>query len=71
MFERFTDRARKAVTDAQVAARGLGHNYIGTEHLLLGIVRGGDPVVTDALAACGVGIADLRIAVRAAARQAV
>ncbi len=36
MFERFTDSAREAVVQAQVEARGLGHRYIGTEHLLLG-----------------------------------
>jgi ATP-dependent Clp protease ATP-binding subunit ClpA len=41
MFERFTDRARKATVDAQVAARDLGHGYIGTEHLLLGLLQAG------------------------------
>ena len=40
MFERFTDGARKAVTDAQVVARRLGHDRIGTEHVLLGLVEG-------------------------------
>src|SRR5918997_4356290 len=39
MFERLTQRARKAVVLAQEEARSLGHNYIGTEHLLLGLVR--------------------------------
>src|SRR6476659_632605 len=39
MFERFTDRARDSVVAAQHGARELGHNYIGTEHLLLGIAR--------------------------------
>jgi ATP-dependent Clp protease ATP-binding subunit ClpA len=38
MFERFTDSAREAVVQAQVEARGLGHRYIGTEHLLLGLL---------------------------------
>ena len=39
MFERFTDRARRVVVLAQEEARGLNHNYIGTEHILLGLVR--------------------------------
>ena len=39
MFERFTDRARRVVVLAQEEARALDHNYIGTEHLLLGIIR--------------------------------
>ena len=39
MFERFTERARQAIVLAQVEARGLNHNYIGTEHLLLGLLR--------------------------------
>jgi prophage maintenance system killer protein len=38
LFERFTDRARRTVTLAQQEARGLGHNYLGTEHLLLGLL---------------------------------
>ena len=41
MFERFTDRARRAVVLAQEEARGLNHNYIGTEHLLLGLLEPG------------------------------
>jgi ATP-dependent Clp protease ATP-binding subunit ClpA len=41
MFERFTDRARRAVVLAQDEARGLQHNYIGTEHILLGLLGGG------------------------------
>jgi len=44
MFERFTDRAREAVVQAQGEARLLRHNYIGTEHLLLGILREGTSV---------------------------
>src|SRR5918996_1644042 len=39
MFERFTERARQVVVLAQEEARTLGHNYIGTEHILLGLVR--------------------------------
>jgi ATP-dependent Clp protease ATP-binding subunit ClpA len=41
MFERFTDRARQVVVDAQVSARRLDHGYIGTEHLLLGLLQAG------------------------------
>jgi ATP-dependent Clp protease ATP-binding subunit ClpC len=41
MFERFTDRARRVVVLAQEEARGLGHNYIGTEHILLGLLEPG------------------------------
>lgn len=40
MFERFTDRARRVVVQAQEEARALDHNYIGTEHLLLGLIHG-------------------------------
>src|SRR6266540_3659545 len=46
MFERFTDRARESVVQAQVEARELRHGYIGTEHLLLGILRVGIDVGT-------------------------
>lgn len=41
MFERFTDRARRVVVLAQEEARMLNHNYIGTEHLLLGLIHEG------------------------------
>jgi ATP-dependent Clp protease ATP-binding subunit ClpA len=40
MFERFTDRARQVAIDAQVSARRLGHGYVGTEHILLGLLQG-------------------------------
>jgi ATP-dependent Clp protease ATP-binding subunit ClpA len=40
MFERFTDRARQVAIDAQVTARRLGHGYVGTEHILLGLLHG-------------------------------
>jgi ATP-dependent Clp protease ATP-binding subunit ClpA len=53
MFERFTDRARQVVVDAQASARRLGHNYIGTEHLLLGLLQG-DGVAARVLAGLGV-----------------
>lgn len=54
MFERFTDRARRVIVLAQQEARSLQHNYIGTEHLLLGLIREGDGVAAKALAAEGV-----------------
>ncbi len=49
MFERFTDRARRAVVHAQDEARELNHNYIGTEHLLLGLMREPESVAARAL----------------------
>ena len=60
MFERFTDLARKAVTDAQDEARELGHNYIGTEHLLLGLLREPEGIGTRALASLDVSLEDVR-----------
>ena len=54
MFERFTDRARRVIVLAQEEARTLQHNYIGTEHLLLGLIREGDGVAAKALASKGV-----------------
>ncbi|MCF2711951.1 MAG: ATP-dependent Clp protease ATP-binding subunit [Schaalia hyovaginalis] len=49
MFERFTDRARRVVVLAQDEARGLKHNYIGTEHILLGLISEGEGVAAKAL----------------------
>ena len=49
MFERFTDRARRVVVLAQEEARMLNHNYIGTEHLLLGLIHEGEGVAAKAL----------------------
>jgi ATP-dependent Clp protease ATP-binding subunit ClpC len=49
MFERFTDRARRVVVFAQDEARGLNHNWIGTEHLLLAVIREGQGVGAKAL----------------------
>jgi ATP-dependent Clp protease ATP-binding subunit ClpC len=54
MFERFTDRARRVVVWAQEEARSFNHNYIGTEHLLLGLIREADGIGAKALAAAGV-----------------
>jgi ATP-dependent Clp protease ATP-binding subunit ClpC len=58
MFERFTDRARRVVVLAQEEARDLDHNYIGTEHLLLGLCHEGAGVA--ALEALGVSLAAVR-----------
>ena len=60
MFERFTDRARRVVVLAQEEARGLNHNYIGTEHLLLGLLREGDGVAARVLDRFGVTPAGAR-----------
>jgi ATP-dependent Clp protease ATP-binding subunit ClpA len=54
MFERFTDRARQVVTMAQGEARALGHGYVGTEHLLLALIRQGDGVAARVLDSAGV-----------------
>lgn len=60
MFERFDDRARQTVVLAQEEARLLGHGYIGTEHLLLGLLREGDGVAAQALGRLGISLADVR-----------
>jgi ATP-dependent Clp protease ATP-binding subunit ClpA len=60
MFERFTDRARQTVVLAQEEARRLGHNYIGTEHLLLGLLREGEGVAAQTLGRLGISLADVR-----------
>ena len=54
MFERFTDRARRVVVLAQEEARALNHNYIGTEHILLGLIREGEGVAAKALESMGI-----------------
>ena len=51
MFERFTDRDRRVIVDAQNEARSLGHDYIGPEHILLGLLHEGDGVGAKALEA--------------------
>ncbi len=60
MFERFTDRARRVVVLAQEEARMLDHNYIGTEHLLLGLVREGEGPAAQVLAQRGIQLARVR-----------
>jgi ATP-dependent Clp protease ATP-binding subunit ClpC len=63
MFERFSDRARRVVVEAQHEARALGHDYIGTEHLLLGLIGEGGGVGAKALESLGVSAEALRAAV--------
>ena len=53
LFERFTDRARRVIVLAQEAAKGLGHNYLGTEHILLGVIREGDGIGAQVLNEAG------------------
>ena len=65
MFERFTDRARRVVVLAQEEARMLEHNYIGTEHVLLGLIHEGDGVGAKALRALDVDLDTLRREVEA------
>ena len=60
MFERFTDRARRVVVLAQEEARMLNHNYIGTEHLLLGLIGEGEGVAAKALESLGISLAAVR-----------
>jgi hypothetical protein len=57
MFQRFTDRARRVVVLAQEQARLLGHDYIGTEHLLLGLIHEGEGVAAKALESLGISLA--------------
>ncbi len=56
MFQRFTDRARQVVVLAQDEARRLDHNYIGTEHILLGLIREGDGVAARTLESLRIGL---------------
>ena len=60
MFERFTDRARRVVVLAQEEARMLNHNYIGTEHLLLGLIHEGEGIAAKALESMGVTLSSVR-----------
>ena len=60
MFERFTDQARRIVVQAQEEARMLNHDYIGTEHILLGLLREGDGVAVQVLTALGADLDGVR-----------
>ena len=63
MFERFTDRARRVVVLAQEEARMLDHNYIGTEHILLGLIHEHESVAAEALMSLGISLDAVRQAV--------
>src|ERR1700734_1179622 len=56
MFERFTNRARRVVVLAQEEARMLNHNYVGTEHILLGLIHEGQGTAAKALESLGIGL---------------
>jgi len=60
VFERFTERARRVVVLAQEEARLLNHNYIGTEHILLGLIHEGEGVAARALETMGIGLDSVR-----------
>jgi ATP-dependent Clp protease ATP-binding subunit ClpC len=60
MFERFTDRARRVVVLAQEEARMLNHNYIGTEHILLGLIHEGEGVAAKAMESLGISLEAVR-----------
>ena len=60
MFEKFTDRARRVVVLAQEEARMLNHNYIGTEHILLGLIHEGEGVAAEALNGVGISLDEVR-----------
>ena len=60
MFERFTDRARRVIVLAQEEARELNHNYMGTEHILLGLIKEGEGVAAKALESMGINLDDVR-----------
>jgi ATP-dependent Clp protease ATP-binding subunit ClpC len=62
-FDKFTDEARRVLTYAQDEAQRLDHNYIGTEHFLLGLVREEEGVAAHVLKAMGIGLPDVRRAV--------
>ena len=63
VFERFTDRARRVMVLAQEEARRLGHNFIGTEHLLIGLITEGEGIGARALASLGLNDTSIRAAV--------
>lgn len=63
MFERFTDRSRRAVVLAQEEARMLDHAYIGTEHTLLGLLHEGEGIAAQVLTELGFTLADARVSV--------
>ena len=62
-FEKFTERARKVLTLSQEEAQRFNHNYIGTEHILLGLIREGDGVAAKVLTGLGLELDRIRQAV--------
>jgi hypothetical protein len=60
MFDRFTNRARRAVVFAKEAAQSHGHNYIGTEHILLGLIKEGGGMAAKALESLGISLLSVR-----------
>ncbi len=62
-FEKFSERARRVLTIAQEEARNLNHNYIGTEHILLGLVREEEGVAAKVLTNLGIGLGKVRSAI--------
>jgi Clp amino terminal domain, pathogenicity island component len=64
MFERFTDRARRVVVLAQEEARLLNHNYIGTEHILLGLIHEGEGVAARALESLDISLEAVRAEIK-------
>ena len=60
MFERLTDRARRVIVLAQEESRRLGHDYIGTEHILLGLIEEGNGVAAKALESLGISLEAVR-----------
>jgi len=61
MFNRFTERARKVIILAKEEARRFNHDYIGTEHILLGLIREGEGVAAAVLQKMGVSLENIRI----------
>ena len=59
-FGRFTERAQRALIYAQEEARSLGHNYVGTEHLLLGLLREGEGAAAQVLKSLGIDLSKVR-----------
>jgi ATP-dependent Clp protease ATP-binding subunit ClpC len=64
MFERFTDRARRVIVLAQEEARLLNHNYLGTEHILLGLIHEGEGVAAKALESMNISLEAVRAQVQ-------
>ena len=67
MFERFTDRARRVLVLAQEEAKELNHNFIGTEHIMLGLLKEGEGIAAKALESLGASIDAAREKLREAA----